>query len=95
MLDGRVPIGQLLVRRADDITWHHITFIDGIDIRVVNKLASNPMLEHAELYYDLAIIPLATRPIILPARAARLPIHSGKQPSPLLLDFACSDSQWP
>lgn len=89
MLDGHVPIGQLLVRRSGDAPWHRITFSDDIDLRVVNEPTLNPMLEHAELYYDLSRIPLTTRPLIVH------PVTSGSQPSAMLIDFACSNTQWP
>jgi len=89
MLDGHVPFGQLLVRRAGDAAWRRITFTDDIDIHVVNEPTLNPMLEHAELYYDLASIPLATRPLIVH------PVTSGSQPSAMMVDFAYSNTQWP
>ncbi|HXH38720.1 MAG TPA: hypothetical protein VNN08_08840 [Thermoanaerobaculia bacterium] len=69
MLDGHVPVGQLLVRRYGDDAWRRITFTDNIELRVVNEPELNPMLQHADLYYDLARIPLSTRPtIVLPAQ---------------------------
>jgi hypothetical protein len=64
MLDGHVASGVLLVRHAGDAAWRRITFTDDIDLRVVNEPIMNPMLEHASLYYDLARIPLMTRPVI-------------------------------
>jgi len=70
ILDGHVPLAQLLVRRAGDATWRRITFTDDIELRVVNEPAMNPMLgqpmlDHASLYYDLALIPLTSRPRIV------------------------------
>ncbi len=70
MLDGHVLLGVLLVRRAGDAAWRRITFTDDIDLRVVNESMLNPMLEHADLYYNLARIPLTTRPRIVSVRQA-------------------------
>jgi hypothetical protein len=88
MLDGHVPSGQLLVRQAGDVAWRRITFSDDIDLRVVNE-SSSPMAGHASLYYELARVPLATRPAItLPAQAGRI----------RTLDIAnveCSDTRFP
>jgi hypothetical protein len=87
MLDGHVPIGQLLVRRAGDAAWSRITFIDDIDLRVVN-ISVQTMGEHATLYYDLARTPLATRPtIVLPAPGGHI--------TAMAADFECSNSSWP
>jgi hypothetical protein len=89
MLDGHVPIGQLLVRRAGDAAWRRITFTDDIDLRVVNEPMMNPMLEHANLYYDLARIPLTTRPTIV------LPVARQSGVRPAFTDVGCSNSGYP
>ncbi len=89
MLDGHVPIGQLLVRRAGDAAWRRITFTDDIDLRVVNEPMLNPMLEHADLYYDLARIPMTTRPMIV------LAAQAGHSPTALSVDVGCSNSAYP
>jgi hypothetical protein len=93
MLDGHVPLGQLLVRRAGDIAWRRITFTDDIDLRVVNEpdvtMPNHSMAGHATLYYDLARTPLATRPAIVV-----LPAHVGRVRT-LSVDPDCSNSHFP
>jgi len=89
MLDGHVPIGQLLVRRSGDATWRRITFTDDIDLRVVNEPTMNPMLEHAGLYYDLARIPPTIRPMIL------LPVSQQADVRAFSLNVGCSNSTFP
>jgi len=93
ILDGHVPLGQLLVRRAGDTAWSRITFTGDIDLHIVNKPTLNPMLEHANLYYDLARIPLTTRPtIVLPvSRQAGVGTNVGT----LETTLACSNSGYP
>jgi hypothetical protein len=88
MLDGHMPSGVLLVRRAGDAAWRRITFTDDVDLRVVNEPMMNPMLEHANLYYDLARIPLTTRPVIVAAsRDSRFRAEDA--------DPGCSNSHYP
>jgi hypothetical protein len=87
VLDGHVPVGQLLVRRAGNGAWRRITFNDDIDLRVVNE-SDHPMAEHAALYYDIARTLLATRPAIV------LPVQ-GDRVRALAVDAFCSNTQWP
>jgi hypothetical protein len=89
MLDGHVQSAVLLVRRAGDSAWRRITFTDDIDLRVVNEPMMNPMLEHANLYYDLARIPLTIRPMIVEPVARQSGIR------PAFTDFGCSNSAYP
>jgi hypothetical protein len=93
MLDGHVPLGQLLVRRAGDAAWRRITFTGDIDLRIVNKPMLAPMPEHANLYYDLARVPLTTRPmIVLPASSQA---GAGTTVGILETTSACSNSGYP
>jgi len=89
MLDGHVPFGQLLVRRAGDAAWRRITFTDDVELRVVNESELNTMLHHATIYYDLAMTPLATRPTIV------LPAQGGNVTTTAAGSSECSNSQWP
>ncbi len=93
-LDGHVPLAQLLVRRAGDTAWRRITFMDDIEIRVVNEPVMNPMLgkpmlDHASLYYDLALIPLTIRPMIVP------PMTANGVTAYVDMTTSCSNSQYP
>ena len=89
-LDGVVAQPLLLVRRSGDASWHRIKFKDDelIELRMVNEPANGMEGEHALLYYDLAELPLATKPLIVSSRAAG-------QMRPHGLDIACSPTSWP
>jgi hypothetical protein len=86
-LDGVVSSPVLLVRRFGDKAWRSITFKDDIALRMVNEPAAGMMpMQHEVLFYDLAVQPLTTKPLIL------LPTGNVQASG---LAAGCSDSQWP
>jgi hypothetical protein len=86
-LDGVVAAPVLLVRRFGDKAWRSITFKEDIALRMVNEPAAGMMpMQHEVLFYDLAVQPLTTKPLIL------LPTGNVQASG---LAAGCSDSQWP
>jgi hypothetical protein len=75
LLDGVVPSPRLLVQRFGERSWRSITFKDGvlIELRMINEPAADAMaMGHEALFYDLAALPLATKPVIVTALAPRI-----------------------
>jgi hypothetical protein len=92
LLDGVVPSPRLLVRRFGERAWRSIAFKDGllIELRMVNEPAADAMARgHEALFYDLAALPLATKPRIIDAAP------TGQITAADGLNSGCSNSQWP